>query len=359
MSSKKPNSSSDLSPVPIWRIKYRPTCLEDIKSSYPMVYKQFLGYRNQKNIPHLMLIGPRGCGKTVLTEILARELLNEEFKINYQLLFADDPISKEERTENRKQGYISKKKIGSSAGIQKRFRPFIQLRVKPFVSMRKFGDSPFKILAIKNFHALDVEQQAFRRIIEQYSDNCRMILITDKVSGIIDPIVSRCQVIMIPFLAHHHFTRFIKKVCDNEGIPIKLDVINFLRTLSDNNVGKALDLLQITFHQYNFVTLEHLSKMAHHLKDEYVKQLFVLTTQGNFRAIRKTLREVFSKQKKSKTQILEELSQIITQMPLERAIRATYLDMVAKCDYNSLDSRDDEIQLESLFAKMMTLAGLI
>lgn len=336
---------------PLWRVKYRPQQLEEIRTLYPEIYKIFLGYVNTHNIPHLLLVGPTGSSKTTLAEILGRELLKSEQDLNFKILFADDPISKKERDEFSKEK-ISSKRIGSGAGVQRRHRPFIQSRVRPFVSMQKFGDAPFKILAVKNFHSLDVEQQAFRRIMEQYSTNCRMILITDCVSGIIDPIISRCQVIFVPFLKPEIFNRYLKMICDKEQIPITLDVLSAVRYMAKNNIGRALDLIQLTRINYNFVTIETVSKMDSSLNFNIVKDLFTRTLEGNFKQIRATLRDIFYKYALSKSEIMLQLSRIITQMPLPREIRSIYLDLIAEADFNCLDSNDDEIQLNALLSKM-------
>ena len=337
---------------PLWRIKYRLKTLEAIKLYYRPIYAQFKGYIASNNIPHLMLVGPSGSGKTMLAEILSRELLKAEFQLNYKFLFADDPISKQDRKDSQKAGRVSTKRIGSSAGAQRRYRPFIQIKVRPFVSAKKFGDAPFKILLIKNFHQLDVEQQAFRRIMEQYSRNCRMILITDRVSGIIDPIISRCQLIMVPQVKKPFFIKFLKTVCDEEKIPVNLDILNYVHYMSKANIGKALDLLQLTKLRFNFITLDNLAQMQSEISDKSIQSLFTKILNGNFSLIRKSLRDIFYKSKLSKNEILLQLSRVITQLPLERDVKAFYLDLIAETDFESLDSSDDEIQLNCLFAKM-------
>ncbi|MCK5345718.1 MAG: AAA family ATPase, partial [Candidatus Heimdallarchaeota archaeon] len=76
---------------PFWRIRYRPTSFEEIKLYIPSVANQIQGFIRSKNIPHLLLVGPKGSGKTVLAEMIARELLTHEFSTNYKILFADDP----------------------------------------------------------------------------------------------------------------------------------------------------------------------------------------------------------------------------------------------------------------------------
>ena len=344
---------------PIWRIKYRPTSFEEIKPYIPSIANQVRGFIQSNNIPHLLLVGPEGSGKTVLAEIIARELLAHEFAMNYKLLFADDPIGTAERKAAKKSGHISTKRIGSSAGITKRYRVFIQSRVRPFVSTKKFGVAPFKILAVKNFHALTVEQQGFRRLMEQYTTNCRMILITDRVSGIIDPILSRCQIIFVPFMPKPKFTKFLKTICVREKIPITLDVIESIREKAQSNVGKALDLIQLTQLQYGAVSLETVAKMIHAMDAKIVTELFNLTLHGTMAGLRKKLREIFTRYAMSKDRILHELSKIITHQPLERSLKAFYLVLIAQVDFDSLHANDDEIQLENLLIQMSMVGKIV
>ena len=72
---------------PIWRIRYRPTSFAEIKPYIPTIANQVHGFIQSKNIPHLLLVGPNGSGKTVLAEIISRELLAHEFTTNYKILF--------------------------------------------------------------------------------------------------------------------------------------------------------------------------------------------------------------------------------------------------------------------------------
>jgi len=353
MNSQTMYMPGDLKSSPLWRIKYRPLMLDSLKIFYPKIYPQLKGYSKARNMPHLILVGPEGSGKTLLAELLARELLQSEFSINYKLLFADDPIGKTERNESKKQGRISKRRIGSGAGSVRRFRPFIQMRVRPFLSNRKFGDAPFKILTIKNFHRLDVEQQAFRRLMEKYSSNCRIIIVTNKISGIIDPIISRCQLIMVPYLPSHLFNKLIKSICDKEKIEVKLDTLNYLNRIAHFNIGKALDLLQLTYLTYKSVNIENISNMRSKLSSSLVKDLFIQTSKGKFPLIRKTLREIFKQRSLSKSEILVELSRVVMQLPLERKLRVLYLDLIATTDFESIESNDDEIQLNKLLSQMM------
>jgi DNA polymerase III delta prime subunit len=341
----------------IWRLKYRPTTLAEIQPYYRSIVPQISGYVDAKNFPHLLLIGPQGSGKTMIAEIIARELLQNELEMNYKLLFASDPISKQERDDAKRESHVSTKRIGSGGGANRTFRPFIQLRVRPFVTTQKFGNAPFKVLAVKDFHTLDVEQQAFRRIMEQYSANCRMILITDRISGIIDPVVSRCQVIMVPYLPQPLFVKCLKTIMDKEQIPVNLDVLHYAQYIAKNDIGKALDLLQLTYQHFKTIDVDGIAKVGDKMTNKAVQGLFHKTLAGNFPGIRKALRDIFYNSNLSKNEILIELNRYIMQIPLERVIRAQLIDLIAQTDFESLDSTDDEIQLEALLGKLAVIGG--
>jgi replication factor C small subunit len=131
-----------------------------------------------------------------------------------------------------------------------------------------------------------------------------------------------------------------------------LDVLSAVRYMTKSNLGRALDLLQLTKTNYNFITIETVSKMDSSLNFNIVKDLFTRTLEGNFKQIRATLRDIFYKYALAKSEIMTQLSRIVTQMPLPREIRSIYLDMIAEADFDSLDSNDDEIQLNALLSKM-------
>ncbi len=67
----------------MWSEKYRPQTLDDIVNQSNIVnrLKTFVA---EKNIPHLLLVGPAGVGKTTSILALARDLYGSSYR-NYVL----------------------------------------------------------------------------------------------------------------------------------------------------------------------------------------------------------------------------------------------------------------------------------
>ncbi|MCK4780797.1 MAG: hypothetical protein KAT57_11435, partial [Candidatus Lokiarchaeota archaeon] len=170
--------------IPIWRIKYHPKNLDQI-CGRKKVIETLKHIIQQQNFPHMLFVGAKGIGKTLIAQLFSKEFLKRTYNANFKLVYANIPLSQEERKKARSEAYVSTSKIGSIAGRRITTPAFIQARVKPFVQLKVLGGAPFKILIVKNFEALGQNQQGFRRLMEIYGRNCRMILITTKISSII------------------------------------------------------------------------------------------------------------------------------------------------------------------------------
>ena len=167
--------------IPIWRIKYNPNTLDEVCGRQDII-KNLKEIIKNRNFPHLLLVGSKGIGKTTIARLFSKEFLGRFFAANYKLIYADVPLTEEERNLAKSESYVSTSKIGSIAGKRITTPAFIKVKVKPFVQLKVLGDVPFKILIVKNFEALGSNQQGFRRLMEIYGTNCRMILITTKIS---------------------------------------------------------------------------------------------------------------------------------------------------------------------------------
>jgi replication factor C small subunit len=145
----------------LWVEKYRPTkiseCILEESSS-----KIFEGFIKNKEIPHLMLAGSAGIGKTTIAKILCKEIESDFIMIN----------ASDER------------------GIDT-----IRNKVKQFASSRSFSSS-VKVIILDEADSLTPEaQKAIRGVFEEFYRNCRFILTCNYKNKLIEPIHSRCSVI--------------------------------------------------------------------------------------------------------------------------------------------------------------------
>ena len=337
--------------IPIWRIKYYPTNLNEfcgrdsIKETLTHIIKQ-------KNFPHLLFIGSEGIGKTTLAQLFAKEFLGKNFDVNFKLVYADVPLSDDERKQAKSEAYISTSKIGSIAGKRITTPAFIQVKVKPFVQLKVIGDAPFKILIVKNFESLGSNQQGFRRLMEIYGSNCRMILITTKISNIIDPIISRCQIILISRVKFDRFKDLIIDIAKNESLVIDDTVIEALYKVSEGKISKAIDLLQLCSISGKTIDMQKLYENSQRFQNDLVKNLLLMALQGDFPKSREMARKIISNYKYNSHEVFTLLLKELNKIPLNKFARNKLINLIADSDFRAIDGRDNDIQISALLSKI-------
>ena len=101
--------------IPIWRIKYHPKNLDQV-CGREEVKETLNSIIQQRNFPHLLFVGSGGIGKTMLAQLFSKEFLGKGYDANFKLVYANVPLSVEERKKARADAYVSTSKIGSIAG---------------------------------------------------------------------------------------------------------------------------------------------------------------------------------------------------------------------------------------------------
>ncbi|MFW9827081.1 MAG: hypothetical protein ACFFEY_05605 [Candidatus Thorarchaeota archaeon] len=337
--------------IPIWKIKYHPKKLDQIcgRDTIKETLKQLI---IQRNFPHLLIVGSKGVGKTLIAQLFSKEFLNKDYSANSKLVYANVPLSNEERKQAKSESYVSTSKIGSLAGKRITMPAFIQARIKPFVQLKVLGNAPFKILIVKNFEALGSDQQGFRRLMEIYGTNCRMILITTKISSIINPIVSRCQIFLIPSVNLNEFEALILEIAQKESLNISKDCIEILYRVSEGRISRAIDLLQLSSISGNNITSEILYENSQKFNNDIIKSLLMIAFKGDFPRTRELARKILSNYNFSIQELYKLMLIEINKLPLSKFSRIKLINEIADSDFRSLDTRDNDIQLSALLSKI-------
>lgn len=193
----------------LWVEKYRPVTLDTFIISDDLKFK-FNAYIKSNDIPHLLLYGTPGCGKSTLANILVKNI-----SCDYIYLNASD--------EN---------------GIDT-----VRDKIKTFVETA--GMSPVKVVILDEFDYMTVNaQSALRNIMETYSQTSRFILTCNYVEKIIDPIKSRCQIYNLGNPDMKEVGKFIISMLRSENINFDLANLVSYTKLIQNDIRKLINVLQ-------------------------------------------------------------------------------------------------------------------
>ena len=142
----------------LWVEKYRPNNLDTYIGNEHLKDK-VSAYLESGDLPHLLLYGKAGTGKTTLAKILVKNIECDYLYIN---------ASDENNVET------------------------VRTKVKNFASTMGFKD--YKVIILDECDYITPNAQAaLRNLMETFSKHCRFILTCNFVERIIDPIQSRCQ----------------------------------------------------------------------------------------------------------------------------------------------------------------------
>ena len=146
----------------LWVEKWRPIKLVDYVGNEHLKAK-VEGYLESGDVPHLLLHGKAGTGKTTLAKLIVKSV-----DCDYMVINASD--------ENNVDTVRNKvKNFASSMGFKK-----------------------WKIIILDEFDYMSPNAQAIlRNLMETFSQHCRFILTCNYVEKVIDPIQSRCQTFQI------------------------------------------------------------------------------------------------------------------------------------------------------------------
>ena len=167
----------------LWVEKYRPSKLIDYVGNEHLKSK-VEGYLESGDVPHLLLYGKAGTGKTTLAKLIVKSV-----ECDYMIINASD--------ENNVDT--------------------VRNKVKSFAS--SVGFKPLKIVILDEFDYMTPNAQAIlRNLMETFSKHCRFILTCNYVEKIIDPIQSRCQTFQIVPPTKKDVAVQISKILSNEQV---------------------------------------------------------------------------------------------------------------------------------------------
>ena len=175
----------------LWSEVYRPRRCEDIIGQ-DAVIRQMTAFADSGSIPHMLIFGPHGTGKTTAVGCMTERLYGENREANTTVFSTADLLGKGKSVleSDDRFSHIYRKDLSLIANFKR--------IVKWYASMRPL-DAEFKVMVFEDAEHLTFEaQQSLRRTMERYSATCRFVFVTVRPSAIIPAIASRCLPLFLP-----------------------------------------------------------------------------------------------------------------------------------------------------------------
>ena len=199
--------------IELWVDKYRPKNIEGYVWRDNAQRRQVESWIKDKSIPHLLLSGTPGIGKTTMAKMLVNEIGIQE---------AD----------------VLEVNASRETGID-----FIRNKIVPFIQSIAWG--PFKVVLLDEADRLSPQaQDSLKGIIEEYSNFARFILTCNNDNMIVPALHSRCQQFHFTKLDQTEFTVRAATVLGNEEVEFDLETLDLYVTTTYPDLRKCLNLLQ-------------------------------------------------------------------------------------------------------------------
>ena len=253
-----------------WVEKYRPKKLNDIIYQNEIV-NMLKVVVETGNLPHLLLYGPPGCGKTSVALSIAMELFGPR-KIKARILELN---ASDERGIN----VVRNKIITFAKGAIGNRDP-------------KYPCPPYKIIILDEADAMTMEaQSALRKTIEKYSHITRFCFICNYINQIIKPIKSRCVKLRFKPITKKYIATRLKYIAKKENLKIMKNVINRITDVVNGDMRRAIMLLQNLKYNQNIngvITTDDVNAIAAYLPEKVINDInyhCISNTSRNYKKI--------------------------------------------------------------------------
>jgi replication factor C small subunit len=309
----------------VWAEKYRPKTLDEMVDREEIV-NRFRSFVKDKNLPHLLLVGPAGVGKTTSILCLARDLYGAGY-----------------------QNYVLELNASDERGID-----VIRDKVKNFARTSAIAsDVSFKILILDEADSLTTAaQHALRRTMEVYTRTCRFCLIGNYSENIIDPIQSRCSVFRFGPLAEQDVKNYVAMIAQKEGVKLIPEGLDAVFEASQGDMRKATNLLQAAAAAQGEVDDIAIYSVLGKVSPQRVRDMINLGLKGEFLEAREILRSLLIDEGLAAEDILRMIYSELMRMQMPEKWKVRISDTVGEVDFRLTQGARPEIQLSTLIAKL-------
>jgi replication factor C small subunit len=312
----------------MWVEKYRPKTLDDVVDLKDIVESLKAFMRNPKTMPHLLLAGIPGTGKTTVALCIARELFGQNWKTFTLELNASD-----------------------ERGIDT-----VRDRVKDFsrYSRAAFGNVPFALIILDESDQMTgAAQTALRRIMETSSRTSRFILICNQSGKIIEPIQSRCAIFRFSKLDRKAMIDQLCCIAKKENVTLAHEAAERIVDYAEGDLRHAINALQTaSAYKEGIVDEKTVTLVIGEASPVQVQLMIRKALYGDFMEARKMMYDLIGSFGFSGSEIVRQMQRELFKMStLTPEQKADLANIIGEYDYRLTQGANSDIQLSALLAQ--------
>ncbi|MFB6174543.1 MAG: replication factor C small subunit [Candidatus Nanohalobium sp.] len=312
--------------IDVWTEKHRPDTLSEVVGQDKIV-DRLEAFVEEDSIPHMMFAGPAGTGKTTCAISLAKDLYGDNWRQNFMETNASD-----------------------ERGID-----VVREKIKDF-ARTKSVNADYKIIFLDEADALTSDaQQALRRTMEQFSENCRFILSCNYSSKIIDPIQSRCAVFRFNRLEEDDVIEYIKRLGKEEEFKISEDAIDAVMRVSDGDLRRVTNILQTASINNEEIEEEDIYGVAASLRPEEIREILEKSLKGDFIDAREELADLMIDRGLDGQDVINSIHREIFELDLSDEGKLEIMEKLGEFEFRISEGGSSDIQIEALLAQISNL----
>ncbi|CAI4788838.1 APG_G0048570.mRNA.1.CDS.1 [Saccharomyces cerevisiae] len=218
-----------------WVEKYRPQVLSDIVGNKGTI-DRLQQIAKDGNMPHMIISGMPGIGKTTSVHCLAHELLGRSYADGVLELNASD-----------------------DRGID-----VVRNQIKHFAQKKlHLPPGKHKIVILDEADSMTAgAQQALRRTMELYSNSTRFAFACNQSNKIIEPLQSRCAILRYSKLSDEDVLKRLLQIIKLEDVKYTNDGLEAIIFTAEGDMRQAINNLQSTVAGHGLVNADNVFKIV-------------------------------------------------------------------------------------------------
>lgn len=259
-----------------WVEKYRPKKLDDIIQQEETV-RILKNAIKTKNLPHLLLYGGPGTGKTSAILACAMQLFGPKMM--------RDRVIELNASDERGIGIVRNKIKDFAKGAIGRVDE----------EYKKYYPCPdFKLIILDEADAMTPDaQSALRKMMEDMSNITRFCFICNYINQIIDPIASRCSKLRFKSINQDALLEKLKIISKIENIVLNDECFKTVVEISEGDARRSIMTLQnLKYFDVKTITPKKILEITGNINEDEYKNFLSSCINGNIENIQKLTKKI-------------------------------------------------------------------